>query len=172
MRYQILIAENLDLKMPQDSSKKTASTDAIISMVKVIKETQLSKVLIINYVASPGIDGNIGHNANQSNLLLTNAPYISASPVTISRMTLVVIETFRDSTIFVQGGKEGAIMPSSIMCFDLAPACSTHANALGSVEEGSLNFEMVRSFLLCMLLLTLAHPYRKMSMSCPKLSLS
>ena len=61
MCYQILIAKNLDLRMPQDSSKKTASTDAIISMAKVVKEAQRSNVLNIKITGPEKMTWNVAN---------------------------------------------------------------------------------------------------------------
>jgi hypothetical protein len=65
LTYQILIAKNLDLKMPQDSSKKTASTDAIISMAKVVKEAQRSNVLNIKITGPEKMTWNVANAKDQ-----------------------------------------------------------------------------------------------------------
>ena len=65
MTYLILIAKNLDLKMPQDSSKKTAFTDAIISMAKVVKEAQRSNVLNIKITGPDKTTWNVANAKDQ-----------------------------------------------------------------------------------------------------------
>ena len=47
--------------MPQDSSKKTASTDAIISMAKVVKEAQRSNVLNIKITGPEKMTWNVAN---------------------------------------------------------------------------------------------------------------
>ena len=117
--------------------------------------------------------GNIDHNTKQFDLLATHTSFTAAPLVAISGMILVIISAPQQSKIIVQGWKKVGMMtsPTRLSCPALVLACFTHANTLCNKEEGALAFEkVVRSFLLCMLLLTLACSSQKLS--CPKLSLS
>ena len=63
------------------------------------------------------------------------------------RMTPVVINTFRHSTIFVQVGEEEAMMTLVLASF-------THVDSLSNEDEFALAFEkVVRSSISCTLLL-------------------
>ncbi len=127
-----------------------------------------------NCIAPPVIDGNIDHNTKQFDLLATHTSFTAAPLVAISGMISVIISAPRQSKIIVQGRKKVGMMtsPTMLSCPALVLACFTHANTLCNKEEGAaLAFEkVVRSFLSCMLLLTLACSSQKLS--CPKLSLS
>ncbi len=75
--------------------------------------------------------------------------------------------------IIVQRGKKVEMMssPTTLMCFALVLACFNHVNALCSKKKGALAYEkLVRSFIQCILLLTLAFSSQKMP--CPKSTLS
>ena len=125
-----------------------------------------------NCVAPPVIDGNIDHNTKQFDLLATHTSFTAAPLVTISGMISVIIGAPRQAKIIAQGRKKVGMMtsPTMLSCPALVLACITHANALCNKEEGALAFEkVVRSFLSCMLLLTLACSSQKLP--CPKLSL-
>ena len=126
-----------------------------------------------NCIAPPVIDGNIDHNTKQFDLLATHTSFTAAPLVAISGMILVIIGAPQQSKIIVQRWKKVGMMTSQTMlsCPALVLACFSHANTLCNKEEGALAFEkVVRSFLSCMLLLTLACSSQKLS--CPKLSLS
>ena len=126
-----------------------------------------------NCVAPPVIDGNINHNTKLFELLATHTSFTAAPLVTISGMISVIIGAPRQAKIIAQGRKKVGMMtsPTMLSCPALVLACFTHANVLCNKEEGALAFEkVVRSFLSCMLLLTLVCSSQKLS--CPKLSLS
>ncbi len=80
LRYQILIAKNLDLMMLQDSSKKIASTDAIISMAKEVKEAQHgSKVLNIKITGPDKTTGNVANSKDQLGITDEEWPLIQGN---------------------------------------------------------------------------------------------